>query len=228
MGRLTLWYRGLGKSARTILVAAGVVVLLAVVGSIGYMLFYPQKVQVRYGTIVRDPVDGHVWEDNTRTIWVDPAQAGSYRIEYVDRLSPENEQKLAEEKAALARVDAENPAGLTRIQAPIPDKTLEDIETLQYNIEAAGSSLISGMEMAAEISNTKSALVSYRNQLAGIAVPAELEPIKQQGLQIFDMYIQACDLYLQGIANSDMSAVQQASSLINEANSRVRGLIPSQ
>ena len=130
MGKLTLWYRGLDKSVRIIVVTAGVVVLLAVVGSIGYMLFHPQKVQVRYGTIVRDPVDGHVWEDKTQTLWVDPAQAGNYRIEYVDRLSPENEQKLAEEQAAqaLAQVDADSPAGMTRIQAPIPDQTLRDIE----------------------------------------------------------------------------------------------------
>lgn len=230
MSRITVWYRGLGKGTKTLVIAVSAIVFLAVLGSIGYMIFHPQKVQVRYGTIVRDPVDGHVWEDNTKTAWVNPSQANDYRVEYVDKLSPEHEQEAAAQQAAVAEQQAagENPSGLTRLQAPIDEQTMQDLETLQSNIETAGNSLVSGMEMASEISNTKATLVDYRNQLAAISVPPELEPMKQQGLQIFDMYIQACDLYLQGIATSNMDMIQQASSLLNDANAKVRALIPSQ
>ncbi len=227
MSRITIWYRGLGKGARIGVIAVSAVVLLAIVGAIGYMVFHPQKVQVRYGTIVRDPVDGHVWEDNTKTAWVDPSQADDYRVEYVDKLSPEHEQQAAAQAAETQQQAAgESPSGLTKLQAPIDEQTMQDLETLQSNIETAGDSLISGMEMASQISSTKSTLVNYRNQLAAIPVAPELEPLKQQGLQVFDMYIQACDLLLQGIANADMSQVQQAGNLINEANAKVRGLMP--
>lgn len=229
MSRIAIWYGGLGRRAKTAVICVAVIAVLAVIGSIGYMLFYPEKVQVRYGTIVRDPVDGHVWEDNTRTAMVPPSQAGSYRVEYIDKLSPEHEQQAAEEQAELARQEAarQNPSGFTSLQAPVDARTMRDMETLQQNIETAGSNLVSGMEMAAEISRTKSSLVQYRNDLAGTAVPPELEQLKRQGLQIFDKYIRGCDLYLQGIATSSMVTLKEAGNLINEANDMVRGMIPS-
>lgn len=227
MSRITIWYRGLGRGAKAAVITASVLVVLAILGSIGYMLFYPEKVQVRYGTIVRDPVDGRVWEDNTRTAFVPPSQAGNYRVEYIDKLSPEHEQQAAEKRAEEAQQEAarENP-GLASLNAPVDARTMRDMETLQKNIETAGSSLVSGMEMAAEISSTKASLVGYRNQLASLAIPPELEQIRQHGLEIFDMYIHACDLFLQGIASSDMSLMRQAGSLINEANNLVRGMMP--
>jgi flagellar basal body-associated protein FliL len=226
MSRMTVWYRGLGKSSKILVIAVAAVVLLAVVGAIGYMVFHPQKVQVRYGTIVRDPVDGHVWEDNTKTAWVDPSQADNYRVEYVDKLSPEHEEQATAQAAQEQQAAGQSSSGLSRLQAPIDSKTMEDLETLQANIETAGNSLISGMEMASQISDTKSTLVNYRNQLAAIPVAPELEPLKQQGLQVFDMYIQACDLLLQGIANTNMAQIQQAGDLINQANAKVQSLMP--
>jgi hypothetical protein len=226
MNRITLWYRGLGRGAKVLVISVAAVIFLAVVGSIGYMVFHPRKVQVRYGTIVRDPLDGHVWEDKTKTILVDPSKANNYRVEYIDKLSPEHEQQAVEQKAAVEQ-QAQQPAGLATLQAPIPAETMQDLETLQQNIETTGSTLVKGMEMASEISNTKSTLVDYRNQLAAVSVPPELEPLKQQGLQLFDMYIQACDLYLQGIATSNMAVIQQASNLINEANDKARSLVPA-
>ena len=109
----------------------------------------PQKVQVRYGTIIRDPVDGHVWEDQTKTAWVDPSQANDYRVEYVDKLSPEHEQAAAQQAAqSQQQASGQTSSGLTSLQAPIDEQTMQDLETLQSNIETAGNSLISGMEMA--------------------------------------------------------------------------------
>ncbi len=229
MSRITVWYRGLGRGAKGAVITAAVLLVLAILGSIGYMVLSPEKVQVRYGTIVRDPVDGHVWEDHTKTAMVPPSQAGNYKVEYVDKLSPEHQQQAEQQQAEQAQQQAAQQQGpsLTTLQSPIDAKTMQDLNTLQQNIETAGNTLVSGMEMASKISGTKSTLVNYRNQLAGMSIPSQLEPLRQKGLQAFDMYIQACDLYLQGIATSDLAAIRQASDLITQANNMVRGLMPS-
>ena len=70
-------------------------------------------------------------------------------------------------------------------------------------------------------------LIDYRNQAASLALPPELEGVRTQALQVLDMYINACDLYLDAIASGDLSLVDQANALIQEANSIVQGLIPS-
>jgi uncharacterized protein YwqG len=228
MNRFTFWYRGLGKTARIMVIAVVVIVIIAVVGSIGYLVLHPKKVMVKYGTIVRDPVDGHVWEDKTKTAWVDPSEADNYRIEYIDKLSPEHEKEAAEKQAAQEQAQQGQQTGLTTLEAPVSAQTMKDMETLQQNIETMGSSVISGMEMAKRVSDTKATLVDYRNQIAATAVPPELEPLKQQSLQLLDMYIQACDLYLQAMANPSMATIQQANDLINRANDIVRSLIPQQ
>ncbi len=229
MNRVTLWYKDLGKSARVLVIIACVVVMVAAVGAIGYMVFNPKKVEVKYGTIVRDPVDGHVWEDKTKTAWVNPSQAGNYKVEYIDKLSPEHEKQQAEQQAQQQQQKQQQAQGPTMelMQSPINSSQMNQINTLQQNMNTAGQSVVSGLEMAGKISDTKSSLVSYRNQVAGIAVAPELEGKKQQILQAFDMCIHACDLYLQGIANSSMASIQQANNLINQANALMRSLIPS-
>ena len=229
MNRVTLWYKDLGKSSRVLVIVACVVVVVVVVGAIGYMVFNPKKVEVKYGTIVRDPVDGHVWEDKTKTAWVNPSQAGNYEVEYIDKLSPEHEKQQAEQQAQQQQQQQQQAQGPTMelMQAPMNSSQMNQINTLQQNIKSAGQSVMSGLEMAGKISDTKTSLVNYRNQVAGIAVAPELEGKKQQILRAFDLYIQACDLYLQGIANSSMASMQQANNLINQANALMRSLIPT-
>jgi hypothetical protein len=226
MDKIRRWYKGLSGSGKALVAVAVAVVIIAIVGSIGYMVLNPKKVQVRFGTIVRDPVDGHVWEDKTKTAYVNPSQAGNYRVEYIDKLSPEHAAQKATETNPTG-APAEQAGGVTNLEAPISNQQVQQIESLQKNVQTAGKSVITGLEMASKINETKASLVSYRNQIAALVLPAELVPKQQQIISAFDMYIQACDLYLQGIANSDMSAIQQANGLIDQATGVIRSLVPA-
>jgi len=227
MSRLTIWYRGLGKGSRTFVIVACTVVVLVAVGAIGYMIFNPKKVQVKYGTIVRDPVDGHVWTDNTKTAWVNPSESRNYRIEYVDKLSPEHE-KEQQQQATAAQTPGSQQQSVQTLTAPVSSNTLSQLDTLQGNVNTAGKSVLTSLEMAQKIGDTKSSLVSYRNQIAAMSVPPQLASIKQQVLQAFDLSIQACDLYLTGIANKSMAQIQQANGLMNQASTIIKSLVPSQ
>jgi hypothetical protein len=102
------------------------------------------------------------------------------------------------------------------------------LDTLQGNVNTAGKSVLTSLEMAQKIGDTKSSLVSYRNQIAAMSVPPQLASIKQQVLQAFDLSIQACDLYLTGIANKSMAQIQQANGLMNQASAIIKSLVPSQ
>jgi hypothetical protein len=226
MDRIRGWYKGLSGSGKALVAVAVAVVIIAIVGSIGFMILNPKKVQVRYGTIVRDPVDGHVWEDKTKTAYVTPSQAGNYRVEYIDKLSPEHQAQKATETNPTG-APAESDGGVANLESPISQSQVQQIESLQKNVKTAGESVITGLEMAGKINDTKASLVSYRNQIAALVLPAELVPKQQQIISAFDMYIQACDLYLQGIANSDMSAIQQANGLIDQATGIIKSLIPA-
>ena len=60
-----------------------------------------------------------------------------------------------------------------------------------------------------------------------IALAPELEPMRQQVLQIFDLYIKACDLYMQAIATGDLALVDEANALIKQAGEAIQALMPS-
>ncbi|MBC7247356.1 MAG: hypothetical protein H5T73_06220 [Actinobacteria bacterium] len=229
MHRLTLWYANLSRGAKAGLWAGMGVLAAMIVIAIAWMTLTPDKVMVRYGTIVRDPIDNYVWEDNTQTAWVDPSEAGNYKVEYVDRYSPEHEEQLRKEQEELAAKEEElaKSTGMQALETAIPSETFQDLNTLQKNIDVMGQDIITGMEMANEISRTKSTLVSYRNQVAGIALAPELEPMRQQVLQIFDLYIKACDLYMQAIATGDLALVDEANALIKQAGEAIQALMPS-
>lgn len=229
MQRIREWYLGLGRGAKIALLSCGMILAAAAAAAIVFMVSNPSKVEVRFGTIVRDPIDNHVWEDNTQTAWVDPSEAANYRVEYIDRYSPEHEEQINKEKEAVAQreKELEGSSGYQAIESAVPAGTFEDMQTLQRNIQTMGQDIISGMKMANEISNTKSSLVYYRNQAASIELPPELEPLRQQTLQVFDMYIKACDLYLQAIATGELALVDEANALVNEATSIIQGLLPS-
>ena len=229
MNRFTYWYSGLNRRLKIAIIAGGAAAAIAVAVLIAYMVLTPDLVQVRYGTIVRDPINNYVWEDNTQTIMVSPSEAGNYRVEYVDKYTPENEEMLSKKEEQLAEEQkaAEGTEGYQAIQTSVSSQAFADINTLQRNIEIMGQDIVSGMQMANEVSNTKSTLVIYRNQVAAMSIPPELEPLRQQALQIFDKYIAACDLYLKAMSEGSLGYVDQANALINEANGMVQGLIPS-
>jgi hypothetical protein len=229
MNRFTYWYSGLNRRLKIAIVAGGAAAAVAIAILIAYMVLTPDKVQVRYGTIVRDPISNYVWEDNTQTIMVSPSEAGDYRVEYVDKYTPENEEMLKKKEEQLAEEQkaTEGSEGYEAIQTSVSSQAFQDINTLQRNIDIMGQDIVSGMQMANQISSTKSTLVIYRNQVASMSIPPELEPLRQQALQVFDKYISACDLYLRAIAEGNLSYVDQANALINEANDMVQSLIPS-
>jgi hypothetical protein len=229
MNRLSHWYSGLSRGAKITITGLGIAIALAVIVIVAYMLLVPKQVEVRYGTIVRDPIDNHIWEDNTQTAWVNPSEAGDYRVEYVDKLSPEHEEQIKKEQEAIAQQQQqlEDSSGLEAMQSSIPTDTIADLNTLQQNVQVMGQDIISGMEMANEISEAKSTLVDYRNQVASMYLAPELEPLRQKALQVLDMYIGACDLYLQAIATGDLSHIDEANALIQQASEMIQSLIPS-
>lgn len=229
MSRLTYWYSGLSRGAKTALTIGGIALAVVAAVAILYLVLTPEKVEVRYGTIVWDPIDGHVWEDNTQTILVEASEAGNYRVERIEKLSPEHAEQQAQLQAQLDKeqTEQEQTSGFENIESAFPADTFAQLNALQQNIETTGSDIISGMEMANQIYTAQLTLIDYRDQAASLALPPELEGVRTQALEVLDMYINACDLYLDAIASGDLSLVDQANALIQEANSIVQGLIPS-
>ena len=206
-------------------IAAAVVVAVLVL----YMIMTPDQVEVRYGTIVRDPIDGHVWEDNTQTAWVDPSEAGNYKVEYIDQLSEEHEQQLAEMQAeqAAEQQAVEESTGMEAIETAVPADLMQDLRTLESNIQVMGQDVISGLEMANQIAETKSALIATYNQIAEYPVIPEAQHYKDQTLAALNKYIQACDIALEMIASGDFSRQYEAQALVEEATAIIQDLIPT-
>lgn len=229
MSRFSYWYSGLGRRARIAITAGGIVVAVIVAIVILYLVFKPTMVEVRYGEIIWDPIDGHVWEDNTETITVESSEAGDYRVTYIERLSPEHEEqlKLEQEKLEEEAKALDEASGFESMETSFPTDTIAQLNALQQNIEVMGQDIITGMEMANQLYEAQLALMDYRNQAASIALPPELEPLRAQALQILDMYIRACDFYIDAIASGDLALVDQANALIQEASSMIQGLLPS-
>lgn len=227
MRRLSLWYGGLSRTAKVAMTSAFVAIVLILVIAIGVMTLNPKKVEVRYGTIVRDPVDGHVWSNDTRTAMVDPEKAANYKVEYVDRYSPEHEKELEAQKASDEAREQElaQSKGFESQSFLVPSDQVAVMQDIQQGVEEAGTSIISGMEMASQIGSTKSTLVAQRNQIAAVSVPAQFESLKQQTLEIFDKYIRASDIYLDAIATADITKVEEAQNLVSEANSQMESLL---
>jgi len=229
MSRFSYWYSGLSRKGRIATTAGGIAVAVIVAVVILYLVFKPTMVEVRYGEIVWDPIDGHVWEDNTQTKMVEASEAGDYKVIYIEQLSPEHEEQLAEEKKKLEEEAKalEETSGFESVGASFPTDTIAQLNTLQQNIEVMGQDIITGMEMANQLYEAQIALMDYRNQAASIALPPELEPLRTQAIQVLDMYISACDLYIDAIADGDLAKVDQANALIQEATAIIQGLLPS-
>lgn len=227
MRRLSLWYGGLSRTTKYVLTGAFVAIVIILVVVTGVMILNPKKVEVRYGTIVRDPVDGHVWSNETKIAMVDPEEAANYKVEYVDKYSPEHEKEIEAQKASeqAEQQKLAQSQGLQSQSFLVPSDQASVMKDIQQGVEQAGTSVITGMEMASQIGSTKSTLVSQRNQIAAVSVPAEFESLKQQTLQIFDKYIRASDLYLDAIATADVTKIEEAQNLVSEANSQMESLL---
>jgi hypothetical protein len=229
MYRLSMWYRGLSRGTRigiSVLGACLALVMIAVV--LYFTLFKAHNVEVRDGTIVYDPVDGHVWEDNTVTLWVDEKDAGNYGVTRIEVLSPEHAAiKEAEEaaKAAEAQRLAES-TGYQAVSGVMTEQDLADLQTLQKNLVAMGQNLLTGLDMVNQLNESRNLLVSYRNQVAAMDMPPQFAAVQAQGVAIFDMYIAAVDSYLNYMAYMDPAYLDQAQQYLDQANASWQNLVP--
>jgi hypothetical protein len=223
LNQLTYWYRTRGRSTRVAISALAIAACLVCVGIIGYMLMVPRKVEVRYGTIVRDPVDGHVWEDNTKKAVVAEDKADKYTVTYVDKLSPEHQKQQEEQQAQQAAEEAQlaQLQGVEKLGIPMTSQQLINLRIILESADVTGVNVVQGIELSNALSQTRTKLINYRNQIAGMGVTPEIASFKDRVLTIFDKYIQACDLYLQAMTEMNQSYLQQANALFNEATAMI-------
>lgn len=236
MNKLTYWYSGLSRKAKIAITAGGIAVAVIVAIAILYMVFKPAMVEVRYGTIVWDPIDGHVWEDNTETIWVEASEAGNYNVERIEKLSPEHEAQIEAEKQRIAKEQEQygDATGLEPVTVAVPSDVMDDLRTLDQNLQTMSQDVISGLEAANEIKELKDSLQIHYDQVAAFPVIPEVEQYKQQYLSAISKYIQAADMVLQAIATADPTYIDQANALYFEATAilqslgdTLQGLIPA-
>jgi len=223
------WYHTRGRKTRIGISALAVVACLVCVGIIGYMLLVPRKVEVRYGTIVRDPVDGHVWEDHTKTARVAENKADKYIVKYVDKLSPEHQQQEAQQQAQKS--EEQTQAAMTQIIQPatpvVTEEQLQSMRNLQKSVDTIGQGVLDSMKILNGVVQIRPQLVNYRNQVAAMQVAPQLEPLKQKLLGVFDDYIQACDLYVQAVVTGNIDYAHQANALIGEAAATIKEFVPT-
>lgn len=230
MNRFTLWYARLSRKTKIALIAIGVVIAVAACSMIVYMTLVPGKVEVRYGTVVKDPRCGYVFEDNTQTAWVKPSEVGDYSVEVTEQYCEQCEQEIQDELARRIEEEKElqESSGLEAMTTAIPEDQMKDLQALQSNIEVMKYEVVKGVEMANEISQTKSELIDFRNLVAGTTLPPELSTLesrKQELTAVIDMYIAACDLGLKAIDTGDLSYANQASDLLQQASAKAQELI---
>jgi hypothetical protein len=229
MNKLRYWYHKQSRQARRAVVVAAVLGCLVAAGIVAYSLFAPGKVEVRYGTIVRDPVDGHVWEDKTVTVQVSASEAEKYGgVEYIDKMSPEHEEQVAEEQAQETQ-KIEEVASTEVIQPAKPMMTAEQLESmrnLQSSVDTVSQNIIDGMKILNGIAEAKSELITYRGRLAETPVAPEIEPLKRQLLGIFDNFIRATDLYVQAAVTGNLSLATQANAILAQTNVEVQEFLP--
>ncbi len=226
MSRISDWYVRLGRGGKTAVIAGGAALALAVAALILIMALTPDKVEVRYGTIVWDPLDGHVWEDNTQTVWVDASQASDYRVERIVRYSPEHEAMIAEQQRQLAEEQArqEDAPGYTSLQAVMPASTIDDLNALQADLDSMSQNVVSGMEMANRLAETRSTLQAHYNDISAYVVIPEIEQYKQRYLSAIAKYVHACDMVLKGMETADQGYIVQAQASFDEATAIVQDL----
>lgn len=226
MDRLAFWYAGLSHWKKRTMIAAGIAVAVLAVAAIAYVLLMPKKVEVTFGTIRWDPISGEIFSDDTQTITVDADKAADYKVVYEIQYNDEHAALIAAEEARLkAEADAlAEQTGLQPVQMAFNTDTINDLNTLQRNIEVYSQQVLTGMEIANEWSATQATLINARDQLAAMPVPEALAGLKQQSIDIMNMYIDAIDCALQYVATGDQRYATQAQALAAQANSRMQAL----
>ena len=226
MSRLSLWYLGLSRRSKMIFTIAAVITALVMGIFVVYLMTAPQQVEVKNGTIVWDPIDGHIWEDNTETLWVDSSEASQYGVTYVVRYSEEHAEQLKlEQEAELAEKEQfEEAQGLEAVTTSVPTSYLEDLATAKHNLAIMGQDIITGLDMANLLDDFKATLQYWYNQIAATPAIPEVETYKQQALSAMQKAITAIDLYLQGIATANPQYFEQANTLLREAAAIIQSL----
>jgi hypothetical protein len=226
MSRISLWYLGLSRRSKIIFTVAAITVAFAAGIFVIYLMLAPQQVEVKNGTIVWDPVDGHIWEDNTETLWVDSSEASNYSVKYIIRYSPEHAEQLQiEQEAELAqREQLEESQGLEAITTYVPTQYLQDLATAEHNLAIMGQDIITGLDMANKLDEFKSGLQYWYDQIAATPAIPEVETYKQQALSAMQKAITAIDLYLQGISTANPVYFEQANALLREAAAIIQNL----
>ena len=227
---MRLWYARQSRAVRAAIVGGGVAVTLVALVAVAWMLMNPGKVQVTYGKIVKDPRCGYVFEDDTRTIWVKPSEAPNYKLEVEERYCEQCQEEIKAEVAARIEEEKElqQSSGLEAMTMAIPEEQMQDLETLQSNIQTMQYQVVKGIEMANQMVETKNELVEFRNTVVNTDLPPELatlESKKQELIEILDLYIAACDLGIKAIDTADTGYAVQAQELLDEANARAQALI---
>ncbi len=227
---MRLWYARQSRAVRTAIICGGTAVVIAALIAVIWMIQNPGKVQVTYGKIVKDPRCGHVFEDDTQTIWVKPSEAADYKLEVEERYCDQCQEEIKAEVARRIEEEKERgeSSGLEAITMTIPEDQMQQLESLQSNIKTMQYEVVKGIEMANQIVNARNGLVEFRNTIASTGLPPELSTLeskKQELLQIIDLYIAACDLGIKAIDTADMGYASQAQDLLDEANARVQAIV---
>jgi hypothetical protein len=224
MNRITYWYSGLSRKTKIAITAGGIALAVIIAAAVLYMVFKPTMVEVTYGTIVYDPVDGYVWENNTQTIWVEASEADNYKVERIEKLSEEHQAQIDAEKARQAAEDEQygDATGVEPVAVAVPSDVMDDLRTLDQNLQSMSQDVITGLEMANEIKELRNSLQVHYDQVAAFAVIPEVEQYKQQYLTAIGKYIQAADIILQSISDPGSVDSNQAMILFEEANQILR------
>jgi hypothetical protein len=220
MNRISLWYAKLDRKTRIAMICLGSVAAAVGVILIAYMALVPEKVLVKYGTVERDPIDGFVFSDDTQTIWVNPSEAANYRVTYVDKYSDEHLlllQAKEEEKKKKEEALAKYP-GLPAMSSVIPTQQITDMENMTANIEVMKDQVTYSLEMINQVDQMLASLTEFRNAVANMAVPPEMQPVISELVSGLDKYIAAGNLFMKALQTGDSNYVKQASDLITEAN----------
>jgi hypothetical protein len=201
------------------------------------MIFTPDKIQVRYGTIVRDPIDNFVWEDNTQTIWVSPSEAGDYRVEYIDKYSDEHQEQVAKEAEEVAKKkeEASNPPAFETLQRILPSETLQDLNELQSSLSTMSDDIISSLEFINQIPKAREILQTHYDQVAPIPVTPDLDVYKQQYLTAIQKLIDTCDYSLKGIEETNQEymilaqrSYYEAMAILQDLGDIILSFLPAQ
>ncbi len=231
MNRLSLWWRGLSRKTRLALtVGAGALAALIAAVIVYFTFLAPNMVEVRTGTIVYDPVDGHVWEDDTETLMVSEDEAGNYTVVRIQKLSEEHAAiKAAEEEAARKQAEElANATGYQAISGGLTEEDMANMARLQRDLTAMGEGLITGLEMVNQLYETRNVMASYRDQAAATTVPPELQDLKNQMIHVFDLYIAGIDSFIDYAASMDPASLAQGQAYLDEATSIIQNSIPQQ